>query len=91
MTLTDHRPDFQGGSPFPPRSSRKSCWEDRGCIFSRPLMVQDVAFWLVLAAVLIVPPVTGPQAPRPALEDLAVVEEEVEHGSEGRAVAAQFP
>jgi hypothetical protein len=32
----------------------------------------------------------GPQAPRPALEDLAVVEEEVEHGSDARAVAEQF-
>jgi hypothetical protein len=32
----------------------------------------------------------GLQAPGPALEDYAVVEEEVEHGSDGRAVAEQF-
>src|SRR5271167_1376895 len=44
--------DFEVGGLFPPRSSKKSRLQGRGCIFSKSPIVQVVAFWLLFDAVL---------------------------------------
>ena len=39
-------PDFRDGGTFPARSAKKTLLHDCGCIFSRPPIVQVVAFRL---------------------------------------------
>src|SRR5207253_2194073 len=68
------------------------CSSDLGRIFSRPPIVQIVAVRLVFGARCHgFRRQLGPPAPWPAFEEMAVVEETVEHGGHGRAVAEQFP
>jgi len=46
-------------------------------------------FWLLFEAVLLFRRQLGSPAPRPAFEDMAVVEKAVEHSGDGRAVAEE--
>jgi hypothetical protein len=52
-------------------------------------MAQDVILFYP-SLLLIEQACFGPPAPRPAFEDMAVVEKAIQHGGDGRAVAEQF-
>jgi hypothetical protein len=83
--------DFEVEAIFLLEARKKSRLQGRGCIFSRSPIVQVLAFWLVFCAVLMVPPATWSTAPRPAFENIAVVEEAVEHGVTAALSPSSFP
>lgn len=78
--------DFEVNAHFLLEARKKSRLDGRGGIFSRPPIVQVVAFRLFSVRHSLFRRQLGPPAPRPAFEDMAVVEEAVEHGGDGRAV-----
>src|SRR6266576_182208 len=82
--------DFEVEAHSPLEARKKYRLQGRGCIFSRSPIVQVVAFRSFSARCSWFRRQLGPPAPRPAFENMAVVEEAVEHGGEGRAVAEQF-
>jgi hypothetical protein len=78
--------DFEVDADFLLEAPQKSRLGGRGCIFSSSPVVQAVVFRLVFGATLIVPPATWSSSSAARIEDMAVVEEAVEHGGDGRAV-----
>jgi hypothetical protein len=82
--------DFEVEARFLLEEQKKSPLQGRGCIFSRSFIVQVVAFRLFSARCSWLRRQLGSPTPRPGLEDMAVVQEAVEHGRDGRAVPEQF-
>ena len=69
--------DFEVEAHSPLEARKKYRLQGRGCIFSRSPIVQVVAFRSFSARCSWFRRQLGPPAPRPAFEDVAVVEEAV--------------
>src|ERR1700687_419537 len=80
--------NFEVEAYFLLEGRKKSRLHGRGCIFSRSPVVQVLAFWLVSARCSLFRRQLGPPTPRPAFEDMAVVEQAGEHGGDGGGVTA---
>src|SRR2546430_17032140 len=82
--------DFEVEAHSPLEARKKYRLQGRGCIFSRSPIVQVVAFRSFSARCSWFRRQLGPPAPRPAFENMAGVEEAVEHGGGGPAVCGRF-